>query len=166
MWDLPSFTIGLIAGFIIIIIITWILVYSRSFMFSVMPRRNRRNICSKRDYYADPGDAIADGSQVEDILFLNQDDKLLYKRVPRSTICTPLSATQTVTINHPQFCYFRGEDGNDYEGKNAEFDSPLYTYTGADGKEASVITSGNCTVISSDYDFVTGGLPLLKWNSN
>lgn len=162
MWDAPTFFIGLMAGMIIMLCFVWLLYGTRTFVFSVCPRR--RPVCSRADYYTDPGDAIAEGSKVEDILFLNNNNELLYKRVPRTSGCIPLSGKQAVTIKYPQHCMFTDRNGISYDATNNRFGSKLYTVNTSTGVSYSVLSSGNCQVERSDDDFIIAGKTLIEWD--
>jgi len=152
------FFIGFIFGLIIMIIIVWILYATRTFIFSNCPVGQRT--CSSADYYNDPGDALAHGSSLNDILFIN-DNVMYYKRVPKISTCTP-GSNQTVVITNPQFCFFtESSEGIGATGRNYVFNNPNYDVTF--GNTATVVTTiGNCipgnTAIS--------GSILLEWDPN
>lgn len=167
MWDLSSFVVGLMVGLILMILIVWALYSSRTFVFTVCPRQ--RNVCTFADYINSPGVALAGGYQVDDILFLDANRQLWYKRVPRNSGCTPISYNQNVRVLHPQYCLFTTADGStNYEARNTREASPVYTFTDSDGQEVTVMTSKNCQVVATnppDY-LQEEGIPLVKWDAS
>lgn len=161
MWDTPSFVIGLMIGLILMLIIVWALYAGRTFVFSICPKG--RNFCNNRDYFDNPANALADGAKLDDILFINDQDQMYYKRVVKNRGCIPIGSRQTVKINHPQYCNFKGRDSQNYEGVNTEFGSRLYHMKTDNGTTYSVLTRDNCEVESSENNFVVSGRPMLKW---
>lgn len=166
-FDVVSVAIGLILGMIIMLILVWIAYYSRAWMFAYCPTSAR--ICGGADYYNDPGDALAHGADINDILFLNQNRELLYKRVPKTTTCVP-GPGQTVTMIYPQYCAFAGVTGstgahNLTRGiyRETSFNSNIYLPTNGSISEP-VTTAGNC-IPNPGYP-VTTGIPLIRWDTN
>ncbi len=159
-FDFASFSIGLILGMIMMLILVWIAYYSRSVMFAYCPTSAR--ICGGADYYNNPGDALAHGADINDILFLNQEKELLYKRVPKNTTCVP-GAGQIVTMIYPQYCAFAGPSGANGVYRETSFNSNMYLPTNGTISEP-ITTSGNC--IPNPGYTVTKGIPLIRWDTN
>jgi hypothetical protein len=164
-WDIRSGVIGMFLGVMFTILITAILFWTRSLVFSVCP--NQQPVCRSQNYLADPAQALANGSKVEDILFL-ESGNLLYKRVPNTNTCTPSPSNQAVIIPYPQWCEFGVSGGNKYEARNLRFGSPTYTYKDGDGNDVHVLVEGDshCTPIRSTGSVVIDGAPLLKWDQS
>lgn len=168
-WDLPSAIVGILLGTIISLAIVAIFWYTRSLMFSVCPVS--QPACRSQDYLQDPGDALANGSNINDILFLNGDQEkptLVYKRVPSTNTCTPSPSNQTVVVQYPQWCQFRTTGDQLYEGRNLIFGSPTYSYKDQTNTEVHVFVNpgGQCDVRSSTGNVVVSGKSLLKWDPN
>jgi hypothetical protein len=156
-FDFTSFVIGLLIGMIVMLLLVWIAYYTRSFLFTNCPTTTPA--CAGADYYNNPGDAIANGAEVDDILFINQ-DQLFYKRVPRVSGCVPES-NQVVYIQYPQYCSFTTEQGTTETGKALQFNSPLYQVSGVAN---TVLTTGDCDPAPGTG--VVSGVPLLEWDPN
>lgn len=157
-FELVSFTIGALLGAIIMLIVVWIAYYTRVFMFSHCPTMTR--ICSGTDYFNNPGNAIANGANIKDILYLNQDGELKYRRMPRLINCVPDSG-QDVSIRYPQYCSFSDNTNSTEIYKATNFGSNLYKP--ADGSPgATITTDGNCIPLQSRF---TRGEPLLRLDS-
>jgi len=181
MWDGVSFIVGILVGMIIMVIIFWITYYNRVFIFTKCP--NNVLPCLYDQYWNDPGNALNQNSslQASDILFINSNQQMLYKRVPKSSACVPVSDSQTVTIVNPQWCQFTTQNGvtpstlagQTFQARNSVFESPLYTGTLGDGTKIEVLTDGNCQAIRSETNttpsqdiVVRGGAPVLRWDAN
>lgn len=158
-WDAASLTIGIFIGIIIILIIVWITYVTRTFLFSYCPTSHP--VCVGSDYYNDPGDAIAAGASVQDILFLNDVPEMFYKRVPNTSVCVP-SSDQVVEIEQPQYCLFT-IDAQQFEGKNQFFGSTSYTVPVGE-LPIFVETVMNCT--PAEGSVASSGVPILKWDAN
>ena|SRR3990167_902775 len=159
----PAFAIGLLIGMLIILLIMWPLYSTRTFVFSNCASQQR--VCMAVDYYNDPAEAIANGADVNNILFLNAEDKLFYKRVQKNTNCTP-AKDQTIPILEPQYCDYTTNIGSSFEAKNTFFGSDFYLATGMTG--ISVTASESCHPVSSSGlpsgVTVASGIPLIKWD--
>lgn len=160
MWDSASFVVGIMIGLIIMLVVVWSLYTSRTFIFNICPKSSR--ICRLTDYINLPGIALADGAEIQDILFLREDG-LYYKRVPRVPGCIPLPATQTVKVRYPQYCNFTLSDGGQVEGRQTQPGSPVYAAQ-LDGQPLTVMSNGNCGVERATPDVVVSGKPLLRWD--
>ena len=88
-FDFVSFVLGLLLGAILMLVIIWIAYYTRSFLFTYCPTQTRP--CGANDFINDPANALANDINLkpDQILFLNNNNELFYKRVPRSTDCIP-----------------------------------------------------------------------------
>lgn len=158
VWDFTSFVIGLLIGMIIMILLVWIAYYTRTFLFTSCPTSTPA--CAGADYYNNPGDALANGANINDILFLNDQNVMLYKRVPRVSGCTPES-NQVVEIQYPQYCSFTTAEGTTETGKALQYNSPMYAVSGV---KNPIITSGNC--VPAPGTGAVSGVPLLRWDPN
>lgn len=158
-FDFVSFIIGLLLGMIMMLVLVWIAYYTRSFLFTYCPTQARA--CGGLDYYNNPGNAIANGASINDILFLNDQNELFYKRVPKTTNCVPQS-NQTIQILYPQYCQFSDNAGLSGTYKSSSFGSNIYRpANGFPGP--TITTNGNCEPIQGIY---SEGVPLLKWDPN
>lgn len=156
-----SFIIGVIIGTIITLVLLWIAYFTRIFLFTHCPKRSRP--CGSSDYYNDPGNALAHNPNLSpsDILFINNNHEMFYKRVPRNTNCNP-DFNQLVYIKYPQYCAFTGVDNVIGLWKQTAFNSNIYKPV--DSNQPIVTTKGNCT--PDENPFVTIGTPVLKWDPN
>lgn len=149
------FFIGFLLGAIVSISIIWILYATHTFIFSNCVSQTRE--CVNADYYNDPGEAIAHGSSVEDILYI-QNGELFYQRVPKSNNCVP-GTDQTIHILYPQYCTMSGTNITG-TWKETFFNSNIYDPTNVLGPQ--VVTDGNCIPMAGYV--VTTGEPQLKWD--
>lgn len=156
-FDVVSFFIGVLVGVIVTIIFVWISYSTRMFLFTYCPRQARP--CGATDYFNDPGNALAynPNISVSDILFLNNNNEMFYKRVPRNTDCVP-EYNQIVYIKYPQYCSF-STSGSLW--KQTAFNSNIYKPVNGSGDP--ITTEGNCIPINSPITF---GVPILKWDPN
>lgn len=160
-FEFISFTIGLLIGAIITLILIWIAYFTRSFLFTFCST-DPNPPCAGADFFNNPGDALANGSSVDNILSLNNENKLFYERVKRTNSCT-LQPNQTVHILYPQYCDFSTNNGETATWKAVAFNSNIYKP--ANGMPGPTITTiGNC--VPSDNSPVSNGKPLLKWDAN
>jgi hypothetical protein len=161
-WCWAPFFIGLLAGFIIIVVLVWIAYGTRILFFSRCAGHDP--YCAGADYFNDPGQAIAGGANQDDILFLNDNGQMFYKRVPQHTGCHP-DIGQIVPIVHPQYCNFTDGVAR-YTGRSSSFNSPHYTIN-TNGGKVVVETDANCAPIDTDPSTltITSGSPILKWDA-
>jgi hypothetical protein len=174
-WTWFSFSIGILVGIVITVIIVWILYATRVLFFSNCPSAQRQ--CVASDYFNDPAVALSNGFNVNEILFLEDvipppppgsnlsTVRMVYKRPVRTSNCTP-GTDQIVPITQPQFCQFQNESGGKYTGQNFSFGSKHYAIEGS-ATSAVVNTTLNCNV-SSFTGFPSGiviesGTPILNW---
>jgi hypothetical protein len=143
------------------LLLVWIAYFTRLFLFTYCPTQARA--CGGADYYNDPGDALANNPQLtpSDILFLNDQNEMFYKRVPKSTNCIPES-NQIVYIKYPQYCSFSTTGGTAGIWIETAFNSNIYKPNGFPGP--TITTTGNCD--PSPGSSVTSGVPLLQWDPN
>lgn len=160
-WNWLSFFIGFLVGIIILSLLVWIFYITRTLFFSHCATQQR--ICVSSDYYNNPGVALDEGANLEDILFV-QGDKLVYKRYQKNSTCTP-SIDQEITIRRPQQCAFITSSGT-YNGSNYSFGSERYSFTASSGEKINVVSSDNCVPISSTGNVVKSGTPLAVWNAD
>jgi hypothetical protein len=132
----------------------WAAYNNRVFLFTYCPTTVPD--CLGPDYFNDPGDALAQGANLDKILFLNDKNQMFYERVPRTTSCIP-DGDQTIRILYPQYCSFV-IDHKTVTGKALEFDSPSYLTT----NNVVVLTDGDCQPLS----IATSGIPQLRWDKN
>lgn len=149
--------VGVIIGAIIMVLIGWILYATRSFAYSHCPVSTP--VCKADDYYNDPGDALAHGANINNILFLNDISQMLYKRVVRNNNCVP-GSDQIIKIQYPQYCAFNGTAGK-LEGKQISPGSSSYNIL----THGQVDTIGSC-VPSIQTPVIHDGIPELKWDPN
>ena len=152
MFDWLAWLIGFLVGIFIIVIIFFIAFWTRSFLFTFCP--TNPGTCVGADYFNDPGDALANGAKINDILFLDSLGHMIYKRVPRVSTCTP-GADQVVPILFPQFCSFDGIDA-----KALQLNSSMYKLPSG----LVVDTEGNC-VPTPGQPVVTGNV-VIRWDPN
>lgn len=137
-WNWISWIIGFLFGALFITILVWIAYTARTFAFVNCPSQTKP--CFSADFFNNPGDALANGATLNDILFINN-DQLNYVRQKRISACAPQS-NQTVVITNPQFCEFTLND-EDFLGKSLGFNVPKYLI-GNDQFSQVVLTDGNC----------------------
>ncbi len=145
---------------IIMLLIVWICYLSRSFLFSYCA--DNPPYCAGSDYYNDPGDALANDPNinVSDILYLNDENQMFYRRVPNTTDCV-VENNQIVYIQYPQYCSFNNIGGEALTYKETAFNSNIYlTANGTQG----ITTSGDCN--PEPGQSMTNGVPLLQWSPN
>lgn len=159
-FNFESFFIGVLLGMIILLLLVWISYATRSFVFTYCPIQARA--CGGADYYNDPGDALAHNPQitVAEILFLNDQDNMFYRRVPRTTECVP-EGNQIVHMRFPQYCSF-SNGGTGGVWKESAFNSNIYRPVGFAGP--TITTDGNCDPAPGSP--FTTGQPLLRWDPN
>lgn len=154
-FEFVSFVIGLLLGMIIMLIIVWIAYYTRIFMFTNCPTSSK--MCSGPDYFNNPGQALSNGAKLEDILYINDNGQLRYKRMPKQINCVP-DFGQDVQIIYPQYCRFTDNNNNAEIYRATAFGSNIYKP--ASGLAGPIVTTdGNCNPVQSFYN---KGTPLLR----
>ena len=158
--DFISFMIGMLLGMIIMLLLVWLAYSTRSVMFTYCAKSAPP--CGGGSYYNDPGDALANNPQIKvsEILFLNDNNQMFYRRVPKSVNCVP-EANQIVHMKYPQYCAFSGT-GISGEWKETAFNSNIYVPV--NGTEGQITTNGNCEPKGQESG--ASGVPLLKWDEN
>ena len=145
---------------IIMLLLVWLSYFTRTFLFSYCPTTMRA--CASVDYFNNPGDALANGSELDDILFINDEGEMVYKRVPRTNTCYP-QTNQVVDIEYPQYCSFTDSSGASGTWKATAFGSNIYKpANGLPG--ATVTTLGNCDPAPGSA--VVSGSVILAWDAN
>lgn len=157
-FNFVSFIIGGLIFSIITLLLVWIAYFSRIFMFTYCP--SQAPVCHASDYFNNPGDAIANGANVGDILFIDKKGQMVYKRVPKTSNCIP-GTGQAVVIPFPQYCSFTNDSGVSGTYRDSGFNTNTYYPVSGDG--SVVITSENCTPVTSG---VQSGTILLQWDAN
>lgn len=163
-FDFVSMVIGLLLGAIITLLLIWVAYYTRTFLFTYCATQSRP--CGGGDYYNDPGDGLANNPNVSvpEILFINENDQMFYKRIRKNTDCVAES-NQTVYMKYPQYCEFSTTAGATGVWKETAFGSNMYSPEGEDTPDApTVSTDGDCQ--PSPGTVVTTGKPLLRWDAN
>jgi hypothetical protein len=154
--DFVSFWLGLLLGLIAMLAIFTALYNARAFAFEHCAVSTK--ICLGAEYYNNPGSAITNGSLVSDILTVNSDGEMFYKRVPKDS-CMP-GDNQTIQILSPQYCFFSDNGIDGMTGKAVQFNSNNYELIDSEG--SFVKTTGNCLPVNSScFD---EGTPLIKWD--
>lgn len=152
-WNWISFIIGFLFGLLAMTIIVWICYTVKTLAFAYCP--TQQQACFSADYFNDPGDALANGAKLQDILFLNN-GQIQYRRSKRIADCTPQS-DQTVTITNPQICSFN-IGGQDHLGKSIGFNNNRYLVNV--GSMTQIIdTTSNC----NPENLGITGRPVLAW---
>lgn len=150
MFDWISFLIGLLIGLLLMLIIVWICYDTRTFVFEYCATQSP--YCSGINYFNDPGQAIGcAGANIDDILFLNREDELFYRRVQKTNKCIA-TTDQVVHIPYPQYCLF---DINGVAVQGKLITDVDYLLTNGD----TIASNPNCQPPNST------GTPLLKWDS-
>jgi hypothetical protein len=164
MWDSISALIGVFLGVIIAIIFGWVSYNNRFIIFTSCAKNMKK--CHREQYYEDPGNALADGANIDRLLFLNDKGQLYQHRRPK-VICIP-GSNQDKHIKRPQYCLFKSSNGTPIEGKNIEFDSSNYISVNMiEGQYIDIVSSLDCKPQSNTGPMlVTNGLPLIKWDEN
>jgi len=156
MWSWATFLTGLFLGMLAMLIVGWVAFQTRTFVFTYCPAQVPA--CGLQDYFNDPGQYLASGGSLQDLLFLDR-GALRFRRPTTSSQCSPESPT--VTIDNPQFCNFLRPDGTPVEGKSVSFNAPDYIYTLDGSNYRHIETLGNCTP-GPGSPFLSGS-PSLKW---
>ena len=161
-WDGPSCVIGIFIGLSIMLILTWIGYSTRTFIYADIPLEYPE--CRFSNYFNNPGNAIANGSDVNQILSINRKGEMMYQRVPKD-ICVP-SSDQDIHIFNPQYCSFKMNDGTSIEAKNTFYESPYYiSTTDVNGKKLDIVSLPNCQPASNSQGLdLIGGYPEIKWD--
>jgi hypothetical protein len=173
-WDAVSIICGILIGFIIAAIFVAIMYSSRSAIFYFCPSASTSQECLFDNYWSDPGNALAQNSSLtaSDILFIDNNE-LMYKRQPKTALCTPNPLDQTVPIDYPQYCQFSTSGAATFTGKSSGFNAAFYTGTLSTGESVNVYSKPNCVPIRSETNpcpdpttcnIVVSGTPLVQWD--
>lgn len=107
--------------------------------------------CLTGQYINNPTNAIKQGYNISDILFI-ESNKMMYKR-PLKQSCAP-GENQTIHMKYPQYCTFKYTDGQGntsvVEGRDILLDANRYKI---DNVEGFIETSGDCVPTTSNYQF-------------
>ena len=156
MWNWATFLTGLFLGMLAMLIIGWVAFQTRTFVFAYCPAQ--LPTCGLRDFFNDPGQYLASGGSLRDLLFL-ENGTLRFRRPTTNSQCVPENTT--VTIDNPQFCNFFRPDGTSVEAKSVAFNAPDYIYTLDGANLLHAETLKDC-VPAPGTPFISGN-PLLKW---
>lgn len=161
-FSISSLFIGLFLGMLIMLILVWFAYFGRVFLFSTCPIQIP--YCVQNDYINNPGSAITQGYQADDILFINASvtpNTLLYKRPKSNNNCSPQS-NQSVVIKYPQYCQMTNNVGATSIWKQTEIDSNIYRL--ANAPSDSITTDGNCVPVEDNPVNLVSGVPLPRWD--
>lgn len=152
-----SFLIGLLLGMILMLLLVWLSYFTRSFLFSYCPLQVP--YCAGADYFNNPGEALSNGSQIDDILFIDDQNRMLYKRVPKVNNCMPQN-NQTINIEYPEYCEFTTDTGTGV-WRQTVYGSNIYEpANGLPGP--TITTNGNC--VPTPGTGAISGQPILQWD--
>lgn len=153
--------IALISFFIGVFITVFIIMFfyaTRIGIFRYCPTSTP--YCSAIDYYNNPGNALANGANINDILFLDSNNQLLYKRVLKTNECVPQS-NQTIIIKYPEYCSFTRNGRQDTTYRLTTFGSNIYKPVN-NAALPTIVTDGNCIPTAGQY--FDDGTPLIEWD--
>lgn len=153
-FNILSILIGILIGILIMLIIFWLSYSTRSFIFNYCPINPQK--CHRNDYINDPSIALEEGYKTEDILFLNNENQLVYNRVIASSNCTPES-NRSIIIKKPLYCLLKKEEEESIFKREGNSNSE--TYYNIDNKDEIINLGNHC--MNSDYDEYK---PLVIWN--
>jgi hypothetical protein len=162
MFDFVSFLIGIFFGFLIAVIITWIGYSNKVFVFTGCAINGLK--CRYSNYFNNPAKAISEGFTADQIMYVNDNGVLMYKRVPKD-LCFP-TANQTIPVPRPQYCSFSDKNNNTYIARNDKFESPYYTILNTN---VGVIAGKNCIPESTDCNAkseMVSGVPIVRWDAS
>lgn len=153
-------TLGIVIGMILMLILLTILYSTRTLIFENCPSENRP--CLGADYYNTPAEAVADGQNIDQNIFI-KDDKLHFKKILKNGTCNP-EKNQVNIINYPQFCEFSipGMTGR-YIGKNNHYGSDTYHIPVKNSKNGDYIIQTYPHCVPKDSSVATDGKPLINW---
>jgi hypothetical protein len=150
-----DFFIGFLVGLLITVFLVWITYANRWFIFDNCSRASQT--CTTNDYYNQPCEALSNSNlTASEILFVNSNGKLEYKRVPKNRNCTP-GPDQSTSISVPEYCLFT-ENGQSYVAKTSQTNTNNNVYTTSNG--LSFNASVNCKALDSGVV----GEPLEMWD--
>lgn len=150
--------LGIVMGMIIMLVLLTIFYSTRTLIFEICPTANKP--CLGGDYYNTPSEAVGDGYDIKENIFI-KDDKLHFKKILKSNSCNP-ETNQVNLINYPQYCEFSipGLTGR-YMGKNNHYGSDTYVIPMQNGGNYVIETYPHC--VPKDSSVATDGKPVLKW---
>lgn len=157
-FDFGSFIVGVVLGMFMMLLIIWIVYYTRSFVFTYCPITAR--VCGAADYYTNPQDALEAkmGLTGGQILWV-KDGKLYYNKVVKHTDCVPGNDKVTY-ISYPQYCEFTTADGDTVLYKDTHYKSNIYQ-PAAYNTGPTITTSGDCHPIPGTFE---SGRPIAQWD--
>jgi hypothetical protein len=147
---------GFIVGCIIFLIIMLILYSNRKGVFQYCSTEGLT--CSISDYYNNPRDAMNQGYEFDDILYI-KNDQLFYNRVKKeSKKCNP-GPNKEIKIKFPEYCIFENTNKNRTIWKDVGFMRNTYQNPDFD---FVIKTDGDCKPQNENF---TKSEILLLWNS-
>lgn len=152
-WNWISFILGILIGAVIIILLAW-LAYSQRWAWYCNCRMGDQ-ICLKDDYHT-LSEAFQNGFTPQDILEVDSNGILRYKRVPKNPECIP-GSNQSIPVIYPQFCLATINDSQ-----------RIFTLDSVDGNVATY-RNGNTTFEANRHcdpisDFVDSARPIANTN--
>lgn len=156
-FSIVSIVIGILIGMFIVFVLLLIAYSQRLWLFTYCANSNIGG-CTGINYINDPADAIAVGNNPANILFVDPNNQLLYKRpLQEGTECVPYP-DQTIVINYPQVCNFTINNVSQ-QGLNVGNQTPVYTVV---GQPSPITTIGSCVPASGSI--ATAGVPVAMWS--
>jgi hypothetical protein len=162
-----SFTIGLLLGMIIMLIIIWISYYTKTFLFTYCS--TKAPVCGIDDYFINPGNALAYGEIAgvpnitpADILFkkvVNGVTGMYYDVVAKNNNCVAKQFERYIPF--PQYCEFFNENGTS-AGKFKRDAFNNYRNTSSTIVLPPVTTLKNCNPATDGYS--SNGTILIEWD--
>lgn len=139
--------------------LVWIAYTSKTFIFTYCP--SAPPLCKSGDFLNNPGDALANNYNINEILHIDSNGNMTYDRPVKISGCTP--EKKTVNVEYPQYCSFQNSvNGAQGVWKDTSFGSNVYVpVEGTVGP--TITTGGNCHPVNSSYN---RNKVLLRWDAN
>ena len=158
-FDWISFIIGVLVGMIIILVIVWLIYYSRWFMFSYCP--TTLATCLKDDYLTIE-EALAEGHSLQALLKYDPtNNTLLHVRQPRISTCS-IGSNQVEKVDLPQYCIFN-INGKDQIHKYVYSSDNLIRYQNIETDEI-IFANNHCDGSNAYNKMAVAGKPMIKWD--
>ena len=146
--------IGIIIGIILSLIIFMIMYSTRSFFLEYCA--HSAPYCTINDYIAEPETAMRWGYQADRVLYLSDDQKLIYVP-PRANSNCIVEQEFNITIDYPRYCTFN-VNGTETEFIQSSHNNTVYT-----NGDHHIVTRSHCTPISSTGTVPISGRPAVRW---
>jgi hypothetical protein len=167
--------VGLLIGFALAFLIAWAMVNNNYWLWAQCYTNTLT--CGPADYYSNPGQALANGATLDEILAVRPDPDgyLLYNRYPRVSTCVP-GPSQTVVIPYPQYCQLLTDDTSDVAELNngGTLFNRTYTLDSLNGVSVDGVSYPNFGIncaFPADFPVIdingiifTHAVPLAKWD--